>query len=1311
MAAWGVDVVESKHNGKFIDGINAPQADVENGDNGSEKVMKQLAAAAEDGEVLHKIKLPDAAVPTATKQQRHRQQQSEPAMASFMRLFSFADSCDYALMFFGAVGAAVHGAGFPLVILFFGKLLSGLGGTKDLSTARHTVNEYVLDLVWLGLINIPASWLEISCWTLAGERQVSRMRAKYLQALLRKDVAYFDTDTKTGEFVDSIATDPLMVQEAISEKMGNFIHYLSTLVVGLVIGFTNHWKIAVVTIAVLPLLALAGGLLVYNITRFTAKAASSYTEAGSIAEQAIAQVRTVYSFVGEAKFVRDYSDTLEKSLKLSSRSYLAKGLGMGCIHGIFFACWALLFWYGGVQVRKGQTDGGQALSTIFAVIYASIALGQSVPFLTTLVKGRVAAFKIFQAIDRKSTMIESDEVLESVEGLIELRNVIFSYPSRPHAPIFTNFSLIVPQGKTVAIVGSSGSGKSTIISLIERFYDPVAGEVLLDGHNLKTLNLKWLRGQIGLVNQEPVLFATTIFANILYGKDNATEEEIEEAAKAANAHSFVDQLPFRYQTQVGERGVQLSGGQKQRVAIARAVVKNPKVLLLDEATSSLDAGSEVVVEDALDRLMVGRTTIVVAHRLSTIRNADSIAVVQKGQIVQMGTHQDLMSREDGEYFNLVRLQELAATNEDTIKRSASSMSMSRRISRDGLGSASVLSISSRRSGSSMRSMDSQAKSEVTQQPRMTKQLFFNAPKGSVSRLVAMTKDDWIYGLGGTIGSIGAGCLNPACAFFMGGILIAYYSNNNHRNKFEVAEYSLLFVLLAALSPVIFTLQHYSMGIWSEKLIKHVREKMFATILQNDLGWFDEDENNSGAIAARLASDANNVRAAVGDRIAVIVQNAALLIVSTILALIIQWKMTIVMLCGFPVIAFTTFAEKYFLSGWFGDQAKAYSRATQVAGEAVANIRTVVAFNAEDKVQALFENELNGTAKRSCQRGQIAGLGYGTSQCVLYCAYALGLWFAGYLVTTGEASFGAVMKVFFTFIICAFNTAETIALTPDLAKGGPAIQSVFTVLDRITTIYSDDPEGEIAENIKGDVELKRISFAYPSRQHILVFRNLNLKVRSGRSLALVGASGSGKSSIIALIERFYDPLSGQVLIDGKDIKRYNLKSVRRHIALVQQEPALFATTIYENILHGKDGASEAEVIEASKVANAHHFISSLPDGYKTQVGERGIQLSGGQKQRVAIARAVLKNPAILLLDEATSALDAQSEMVVQEAIDRLMKGRTTIIVTHRLSTIRGANTIAVVEDGAILEKGSHSHLLGLGGAYSRLLNLQNRVPHS
>lgn len=396
-----------------------------------------------------------------------------------------------------------------------------------------------------------------------------------------------------------------------------------------------------------------------------------------------------------------------------------------------------------------------------------------------------------------------------------------------------------------------------------------------------------------------------------------------------------------------------------------------------------------------------------------------------------------------------------------------------------------------------------------------------------------------------------------------------------------------------------------------------------------------------------------------------------------------------------------------LKGFAGDTAKAHAKTSMIAGEGVSNIRTVAAFNAQEKILELFCNELQVPQLQSLRRSQSAGLLFGLSQLALYASESLVLWYGVHLVGRGISTFSKVIKVFVVLVVTANSVAETVSLAPEIIRGGDAISSVFSILDRSTEIESDDPEAETVKTVRGDIELQHVDFCYPSRPELNVFKDLSLRVRAGRSQALVGASGSGKSSIISLILRFYDPTAGKVMIDGKDIRRLNLKSLRVKIGLVQQEPALFGATILENIAYGKEGATEGEVIEAARAAHVHGFVSGLPDGYKTQVGERGIQLSGGQKQRIAIARAILKDPAILLLDEATSALDAESECVLQERIERLMRGRTTVIVAHRLSTIRLVDCIGVVQDGRIIEQGSHSELVSTSeGAYSRLLQLQH-----
>lgn len=378
----------------------------------------------------------------------------------------------------------------------------------------------------------------------------------------------------------------------------------------------------------------------------------------------------------------------------------------------------------------------------------------------------------------------------------------------------------------------------------------------------------------------------------------------------------------------------------------------------------------------------------------------------------------------------------------------------------------------------------------------------------------------------------------------------------------------------------------------------------------------------------------------------------------------------------------------------------------MAREAIINIRTIAAFGAEERISLQFASELREPNKQALLRGHISGFGYGLTQLFAFCSYALGLWYASVLIKHKNSNFGDIIKSFMVLIITALAVAETLALAPDIVKGSQALGSVFAVLGRKSAINPDDQTSITVIDTKGDIEFKNVSFKYPVRPNITIFDELKFKVSAGQRMAIVGPSGSGKSTVIALVMRFYDPSSGAVLIDGVDIKKMNLKTLRLKIGLVQQEPALFSTTIYDNIKYGKREANEIEIMKAARAANAHGFISRMPEGYQTQVGDKGVMLSGGQKQRVAIARAILKDPTILLLDEATSALDTASEKMVQEALDRLMERRTTILVAHRLSTVRSADSIAVLQNGKVAESGSHEELISIGGGiYSQLVSLQ------
>ncbi|KAL5728468.1 ABC-type xenobiotic transporter [Ranunculus cassubicifolius] len=1224
----------------------------------------------------------------ATTQQKRKQK------VSFLKLFSFADSLDYILMVIGSVAACVQGASVPVFFIFLGKMLNIFGIASLYPTSvSHKVAKYALDFVYLSIVILFSSWAEVACWMYTGERQATKMRLAYLRAMLNQDISLFDTESR-GDVITAITSDTIVIQDAISEKVGNFLHYLSRFIAGFAIGFCQVWQISLVTLSILPLIVIAGGLCAYISTGLISKVRKSYVKAGEIAEELISNVRMVQAFSGEEKAVKSYTRALVMTYKYGKRGGLAKGLGLGSMHFVIFCSYALLIWFTSIAVHKQIANGGESFTTMINVIISGISLGLAAPNIFTFIRAREAAYPILSMIDRYTInkgRAKTGRTLPIVEGYIQFKDICFSYPSRPDLFILDKLCLDIPAGKIVALVGGSGSGKSTVISLIEGFYKPLSGRILLDGHDFDELELKWIRRQIGLVNQEPALFATSIRENILYGKDDATLEEITHAAQLADALTFINNLPDRFETQVGERGIQLSGGQKQRIAISRAIIRKPSILLLDEATSALDAESERSVQKALDRVMVGQTTVVVAHRLSTVRHVDMIAVVQDGKIVESGNHDELISNPNGIYAALVKVQEADASSSEASLYSAIERPTSSRYSKEVSQSTSF--------GRSFRSdKDSISHYDVgnTIQTKLK--------PVSVRRLYAMAAPDWIYGLLGTIGAMVFGAQMPLFALGVSDSLVAYYMPWESAQR-EVRKISLLFCGGAIASVIFHTIEHFSFGIMGERLTLRVREMILAAILRNEIGWFDEANNNSSILSLRLDADATLIRKIVVDHSTILLQNLFLTIVSFVIGFILNWRMTLLVIAVYPLLICGHITDKQFMHGYGGDLSKAYLKANMLASEAVSNIRTVAAYCSEDKIINLYANELTEPSKRSFSRGQIAGLTFGVTQFFVFSSYGLALWYGSVLMGRGQSSFKSVVKAFMVLIIGALTVGETLALAPDLIKGYQMVASVFELLDRETEVAGD--VGEEVTKVDGNIEMRNINFSYPSRPDIVIFKDFNLQVSAGSSMALVGSSGSGKSSVISLILRFYDPASGRVMVDGKDIKKLQLKSLRKFIGFVQQEPSLFATSIYENIAYGRDNASESEVIEAAKVANAHNFISSLPEGYSTKVGERGIQLSGGQKQRVSIARAVLRNPKILLLDEATSALDVESERLVQQALDRIMKNKTTIMVAHRLSTIQNADQISVLQDGVIVEQGSHTILLEKKGAYYNLVSLQQQ----
>ncbi|XP_020581200.1 putative multidrug resistance protein isoform X2 [Phalaenopsis equestris] len=1222
-----------------------------------------------------------------------RGERSKPSIIWAARsLFMHADHADCWLMGLGFIGSVGDGLTLPISIVVFYKMVNALGAGPSSPDFEHGVNQSSLQFVYVAAGGFLFAFLEGYCWTRTGERQARRMRGRYLKAVLRQEVGYFDLkkDGSTAEVVNCVSTDSFVIQDVLSEKVPNFIMNTATFVSSYIAAFLLQWRLTLIAFPTVLLLIIPGLIYGRVLLTLSRQIHVQYNKAGLIAEQAISSVRTVYSCVTEPTTISSFSSALNSSVRLGIRQALAKGLAFGS-NGVTFSIWALMAWYGGRLVILHDVKGGSIFAAGSSVINGGLALGLGLSNVKYLGEGIAAAERIKEVMDRKPAIdSESDEGEEvrEVRGEVEFKKVRFWYPARPEVEVFRGFSLRVEAGRTAALVGGSGSGKSTAVALLQRFYDPTGGGIVVDGVDIRRLKVKWLRGIMGMVSQEPLLFDMSIKENVLFGKEEGSLEDVVEAAKKANAHGFIYQLPMGYDTQVGERGVQLSGGQKQRIAIARALIRQPKILLLDEATSALDSESERLVQEALDVAAVGRTTIVIAHRLSTIRNAHSIAFVDAGEVVETGSHEELIADPNSHYSALIRAQRCQPAEDH---ESLGSRSMSRRFSisssTKSLGEMEELNEGNDKSG----------RSPSRSVPSLRRLLMMNAP-------------EWGHALLGGTGAILFGAVQPAYSYALSSMLMVYFIKDHEEMKEKIRTYALIFVGLSVFSFVVSVVQHYHLGVMGECLTKRVRERMLAKILTFEVGWFDQEDNSSGAICSRLAKDAAVVRSLVGDRMSLIIQALTAVTVAFAMGVIIAWRLAIIIIATQPLIITCFYARRVLLKNISGKSIKSQSESSKLAAEAVNNLRTITSFSSQPRILRLFNLSQSNPRRHSLRQSYLAGLGLALSQSLNICTWALDFWYGGILVRQGLISSKALLQTFVIVVSTGRVIADAGSTTTDLAKGSHSVASVFSILDRFSAIEPDDPDGchQPNSSLTGSIEFRGVDFAYPARPDVPILHRFSLAIQAGKSTALVGPSGSGKSTIISLVERFYDATAGHICVDGRDIRSYNLRALRRQIALVGQEPAMFAGTIRENITYGLDGAVASEAEAAARVANAHDFISGLKDGYETWCGERGIQLSGGQKQRIAIARAVLRNPKILLLDEATSALDGKSENVVVEALERVMVGRTSVVVAHRLGTVRNCDLIAVMDKGRLVEKGSHAALMGKGetGMYWGLVRLQH-----
>ncbi|KAL4166727.1 hypothetical protein KRP22_013980 [Phytophthora ramorum] len=1221
-----------------------------------------------------------------------------PTSFKFTHLYRFATPLDKLLLVVGVITAGANGALFPLMAIVFGNVLTGF---TSIPVDMDTVNKAALDFFLIAIFMFFTDYISYVAFYYSAERQMKALRGQALKHMLYLDISWYDANDAL-QLSSRLTGDTVKIKDGMGQKLGDSFRFTVQFIVGFVIGFVRGWDITLVMACVMPFMSISLGWLIKTLRIKSDWAQKVYAEAGSVAEETLGSIRTVASLNGEQKAIDKFEKKVFEAEKENIALHKMTSVVFSMFLGSVWVMYSIGLWYGGWKASHGNTTPGDVFAAFFGVMMGTGSLAQISPNVTAVSKAAGAAEELFTILDTASAIDAEKEdegvIPDSCKGKIEAVNVNFTYPSRPEAQILRDYNVTIEPGQTVAFAGASGGGKSTLIALIERFYDPTSGTIYLDGRDVKTLNVKWLRSQIGMVSQEPVLFATTIFENIAMGGDNVTRDEAIAACKLSNAHNFIMSLPESYDTLVGEKGVSLSGGQKQRVAIARAIVRKPNILVLDEATSALDNESEKIVQAALNDLMAttNMTTLVIAHRLSTIRHADKIVVLNEGHIVESGTHDELLQIEHGIYQNMYRIQELRSHEEqqEAEKREAENDLSGTKLSR------SVSAVS--------------AKTDISVSE--VEKNFLDKKPFSLIDIARLCKPELNYFVIGLIGACVGGIAMPASSLLITGMITSMtekyglYQSTGDRaylselyNKVEL--YGILYLVGAAVIAIFMYMQTYCFKFIEEKTTTRLRNTNFEGLCRQNVGFFDEKENATGALTADLATNATKVALLSGDSQARVFQAIFTLTAALVISFGFgSWLLSLIMLAIMPFLLFGHFARmKQMHSGGLISDDLAIPGAH--ASEVLSNIRTVTALGIEKRSADVFNDLLEEPLQKGSKEAQINGLSLGFSSFIMMATYSFIFWFGAKKVNDGTIGFTEMMRTLMAIMMSIQIVSSASTFLGDAPKAFKAGSTIFAIRDRIAPIDSFSADGLRLAKIEGRLEFKDISFRYPTRPEMNVLKNYNLTVEAGQTVAFCGPSGGGKSTIISLIERFYDPVVGEVLLDGHNIKDLNLNWLRSQIGLVGQEPTLFIGTIADNIAYGlADQPSQQEIEEAAKMANAHDFITQFPDGYATQVGMKGEQLSGGQKQRIAIARAILKNPNILLLDEATSALDSESEKVVQEALDKVvaLKRRTTIVIAHRLSTIRRADKICVVSGGKIAEQGTHQELIQLNGIYAGLV---------
>ena len=1213
-------------------------------------------------------------------------QEEMSSVSIFKVLFTLANRFEIFLFIIGCFGGIGHGITFQLIEYFTGDFIDYLNEDSLSNSIKKNINKLCIKMIFYGFLALIFGYLMMAFFLYFSKLISNKYKVEYFKNVLSMDQIWFDLSNKSSfDMSNQMVLELETIENGIGISLGNIIVEISSFIFGIVFAFIINWKFSLVLFAVFPFIFIIQYYISNLVNKESEKQRKINEKVGGYMEEILYKIKTVAAFVNFDFEENNYNKLLDQSLKIATRKAKKVSLSTSVVIFSINLMFSITFIIGGIFLYKHVKTNGKLITSgniysVLALISSSSSqlpeLTQNIQLISNCTSGSKFFFNLYEfkkKLDKekeKTQNLTKKKIIKidrnEIKGSIKFKNVTFSYPKNKE-PILKNFTLDIPMGKTTALVGSSGCGKSTIVKLIERIYNPKEGYILLDDkYDIKDLDLINYRDSIGYVAQEPVLFNDTIRNNLLFGRKIENEEEtLKNAIEKAHISKFINNLNGKFEYIVGVKGGKLSGGQKQRIAIARALLNNPKILIFDEATSALDNKSEKQVQKSINSLQGQVTIIIIAHRLSTVEKADNIIFLGKqGEILERGTHQELMNLK-GKYYELynqgtinstykMNSQKSSFRNSSYIENNNSALSLGRKSSIENIIDDNKLSMS-----------------------EGIKKLFYPNNKNNYMK----------YFYIGCITSFLSGGLSIINGLIFGYGTNALTNKNVKKARDEGLKYGIILFITSMLSIIIEYIRFLDFSMFGEKLVNDFKVKIFHKYLSLHLSFFDLPSNSPGELVSQVNLKTSAINGVVLSLFSMIIECIGNFSFSTILGLIYEYKITLINLSFIPFVILLNYYSAVLTEE--DENLKLNNKYGDVISENLSAVLTIFSFNAQENSINHCKNEVYKGSENYFKFSSLSGLFYGLTLLIAYLDYTAIYYSSGKFLLNKSTTISKIIKCYGIISSATFFIGMCVKNLKNISLMKKAISELIVRTQIKSEIDPFDESNELIsknENeFRGKIEFKNVNFSYPTNKKQMILKNFSFKINPGEKIGFMGKSGSGKSSIIQLIERFYDCDQGEILIDDINIKKYNIINLRKIISIVQQEPVLFSQlNIRENIKYGKLDSEENKIEYYGEIVNIIHKINENSSN----------ELSGGEKQRVAIARALIKNAKILILDEATSALDNKSENEIQNMLDSIIEKEkiTVIVIAHRLKAIQKCDKIYKIQNGEIIDSGTLEEIM-------------------